>query len=176
VQIRAAELTDVAAIAKVHVDSWRTTYTGIVPDDFLANSFYERRERLWRNTLSEYASTNFVYVAEDDGGNIIGFVSGGKERNGDTVYTGELYTIYLLDQYQRQGVGRQLTVRLVKRLIQEGMTSLLVWVLAVNPSRKFYEVLGGQQVYQKSITSGDVQLIEVGYGWRNAHIIIDERE
>jgi hypothetical protein len=53
---------------------------------------------------------------------------------------------------------------------------LLVWVLAVNPSRKFYAVLGGQQVYQKSITSGDVQLIEVGYGWRNAHIIIDERE
>jgi FR47-like protein len=57
------------------------------------------------------------------------------------------------------------------RLIQEGMTALLLWVLAANPARKFYERLGGQPVYEKTVTIGGVPLIEVAYRWRNAHTI-----
>lgn len=33
--IRKAAVEDAAAIAKVHVDSWRTTYKGIMPSDYL---------------------------------------------------------------------------------------------------------------------------------------------
>jgi hypothetical protein len=33
--IREAELYDAAAIAIVHVDSWRSTYRGIIPEDYL---------------------------------------------------------------------------------------------------------------------------------------------
>jgi hypothetical protein len=32
--IREAFPTDAAALARVHVDSWRTTYAGIVPADY----------------------------------------------------------------------------------------------------------------------------------------------
>jgi hypothetical protein len=44
-RVREANPTDAAAIAKVHVDSWRTTYKSIVPDDFLANLSYEEHEK-----------------------------------------------------------------------------------------------------------------------------------
>lgn len=37
IKIRKAELTDTKGIAKVHVDSWRTTYTNIVPEEYLRN-------------------------------------------------------------------------------------------------------------------------------------------
>jgi hypothetical protein len=52
------------------------------------------------------------------------------------------------------------------------MTSLLVWVLADNPARKFYEALGGQYVYDKQVSIGNARLVEVAYGWRNARILV----
>jgi L-amino acid N-acyltransferase YncA len=175
-RIRMATVADVAAIARVHVESWRTTYKGIVPDDFLANLTYEQREPLWRQVLSESAGLSLVYVAEDADGQIVGFASGGPERSGDTVYAGELYAIYLLDDWKRRGIGRQLTVTLVTQLVQAGFASLLIWVLAENPSRRFYEALGGQQVREQPVTIGGVQLIEVAYGWLDARTIIDARD
>jgi GNAT superfamily N-acetyltransferase len=171
-RIRTATVADAAAIANVHVDSWRTTYNGIVPDDFLAKLSYEGRQRFWRDILSEPASRTLVYVAEGTSGHVIGFASGGPERSGDTVYTGELYAIYLLDRWQRQGIGRQLTVAVVERLIQAGLASLLIWVLAENRSRRFYEALGGQQVYEKPVTIGGAPLVEVAYGWLDARTLI----
>jgi GNAT superfamily N-acetyltransferase len=175
-RIRKATVGDAAGIARVHVDSWRTTYKGIVPDDFLANLSYDQRERFWRDILSKPAGTSPVYVAENTSGSVIGFASGGPERSGDTVYTGELYAIYLLSEWHRQGVGRQLTISVVERLIQVGLTSLLIWVLAENRSRRFYEALGGQQVYEKPVTIGGVRLIEVAFGWPDAGTITRGRE
>ena len=172
-QIRTATIADVAAIARVHVESWRTTYKGILPDDYLADLAYEQRERLWRRILSKPGGQRLVYVAEETPGNIVGFASGGRERSRDPVYSGELYAIYLLENWQRQGLGRQLTVTLVGQLIQAGLTSLLVWVLAENRSRRFYEALGSQQVRQQPVTIGGAELIEVAYGWLDARTIID---
>ena len=99
-------------------------------------------------------------------GEIVGFVHGGPERTGNPLYTGELYAIYLLAGYQRHGVGRQLTRAVANGLLQHGLSSLLVWVLANNPSRAFYEALGGQYVAEQEITIGTVRLREVAYGWR----------
>jgi FR47-like protein len=53
----------------------------------------------------------------------------------------------------------------VKRLARAGIDSMLVWVLAANPSRRFYEALGGRQVCEKQIEIGGVMLDEIAYGW-----------
>jgi GNAT superfamily N-acetyltransferase len=171
VYIRAATVHDAVAIAKVHVESWRTTYKGIIPDAFLASLSYAQREQFWAQVLTTPGSQTVVYVAVDDRGQVIGFASGGPERSGDASYTGELYAIYLLAPYQGQGIGRQLASTLVAHLIQNGMRTLLLWVLAANPARKFYERLNGQPVYEKTVIIGGVPLIEVAYGWRDAHTI-----
>jgi GNAT superfamily N-acetyltransferase len=112
-------------------------------------------------------------VAEDHAGNIVGFASGGPERSGDPVYTGEVYAIYLLERWQGQGIGRQLTITLVRQLIQRGFTSLLIWVLADNPSRRFYEALGGQPVRDRLEMTGGIELTDVAYGWLDARTLID---
>ncbi|MRR32454.1 GNAT family N-acetyltransferase, partial [bacterium] len=41
--LRVATLADVPGIARVHVDSWLTTYPGLMPDSILANISLERR-------------------------------------------------------------------------------------------------------------------------------------
>src|SRR5215475_2556560 len=40
--VRRAELNDARGIAKVQVDTWRTTYKGIISDEFLAALWYEQ--------------------------------------------------------------------------------------------------------------------------------------
>jgi hypothetical protein len=53
----------------------------------------------------------------------------------------------------------------VEKLLQAGMESMLVWVLAENPACRFYEALGGQYVktIKEEIDSKMLDLI--GYGW-----------
>ncbi|WP_414584258.1 N-acetyltransferase family protein [Scytonema sp. PCC 10023] len=169
--VREARLEDALAIAKVHVDTWRTTYCGIIPDEYLANLSYEKRESSWRQMLSTAAENqHFIYVAEDGTGQIIAFANGGSERTSDPIYKGELYAIYIQADYQRQGLGRRLTCSVVERLLEIGLHSMLVWVLADNPACRFYEALGGQKVYEKQIECGGVTLKELAYGWKDLTI------
>ena len=42
---------------------------------------------------------------------------------------------------------------------------MLLWVLADNPARHFYEVLGGQLMKASQTEIGGVMLDEVAYGW-----------
>lgn len=166
-RIRPARPDDAAAIARVHVDSWRTTYAGLVPADHLAGLSYERFEDNWRRWLTTLNSPGFYLVAQDSAGEVVGFAAGGPERDGRDAYRGELYALYLLMGHQRQGLGRALTAETARRLVTKDITSLLVWVLAANPSRGFYEALGGVLVAEKDIEIGGATLREVAYGWQD---------
>ena len=168
VRIREAVPADAGAITRVHIDTWRTSYAGIVPDEHLADLSYERREAVWVQILSRDEPAQCNFVAETDGGEIVGFAGGGPEREGDEVYRGELYAIYLLREYQRSGTGRRLACAVARGLIEAGFDSMLLWVLEDNrPARRFYESLGGEQVGRKTIEIGGATLVELSYGWRN---------
>lgn len=163
--IREANLADASAIATVHVDSWRSIYAGIIPREFLDTFSYKQRFAAWQDILSAATTRQFIYVAEDIAGNVVGFASGGQGRDGDKVYEGELYAIYILESHQHLGLGRLLTSKIVKSLLDEGMHSMLVWVLELNPSRRFYEALGAKQFSERNITIGGTVFTEVAYGW-----------
>jgi ribosomal protein S18 acetylase RimI-like enzyme len=166
-QIREATLSDAAGIARVHVDTWRSAYREIVPDAVLDELSYEQKTEFWERVLAPTNPT-FAYVAEDPATQqIVGFVSGGPAMDKkDMLYKGELFTLYILDAYQRRGLGQRLFFRTVERLIEMGLTSMLIWVLAENPARRFYEALGGQHVKTQPYEVGGITLQEVGYGWQ----------
>jgi GNAT superfamily N-acetyltransferase len=75
-------------------------------------------------------------------------------------YEGELYAIYLLDLAQRQGLGTLLVQHFVRELRARGFGSMAVWVLAPNPFKKFYEVLGGKVIAEQQIERGGQSFIE----------------
>lgn len=164
--VRRATEEDATGIAKVHVDSWRTTYKGIVPDDFLEQMSYDTSEARWLRIARQNTPGYIMFVAEDEGGNIVGFANGGRERSGEANYHGELYAIYLLESYQRQGIGQTLFRHMIQHLTANGFGSMLIWVLADNPSCQFYESMGGIPVREQSIEIGGKRLREIGYGWR----------
>ncbi len=103
---------------------------------------------------------------------------GGPERSHHPFYTGEIYFLYLLPAYQRQGIGRQLTISVVERLVEQGMDSLLIRVLKANaPARRFYEALEGQLVpeVEEEFEERGAVLVRVGYGWREMSELLPPR-
>jgi ribosomal protein S18 acetylase RimI-like enzyme len=172
--VRQAKREDSAAIARVHVASWRTTYPGLLPDDFLASLSEEHYTERWTRVIGEGSSRVFVVKEQRRGlprrssEGIVGFASCGRERAGESSFAGELYAIYVLDGAQRKGHGRELVRAAAGALKQMKFTDMIVWVLRDNaPARRFYERLGGEYVRSQPITIGTTTLEEVSYGWRN---------
>ncbi len=163
--VRRADLGDAAAIARVHVATWRTTYRGLLPDDFLASLTEAQYVDRWKRGIGDRSTR--VYVAEDESG-VVGFASGGRERAGKDGFGGELYALYVDDHAQRRGHGRELVRMVVGGLREMGMHDMIIWVLRDNSAaRIFYERLGGVYVRTQPITIGLTILHEVSYGWRS---------
>src|SRR5664279_482723 len=127
VTIRPVRLADAPGIGKVQVDSWRSSYKGLIADEFLAALSYERRTQVWSQNLSDPQNTGFLFVAESKPGEIVGFVAAGAEREGDPNYQGELYAIYLLQEVKRQRLGRKLVDTVMRELCERGFSSMLLW-------------------------------------------------
>lgn len=161
--VRPAELRDAAAIARVHVETWRTAYRRLLPEEYLASLDEAAYEGRWKRILETDA--NKVYVAENDG-HVVGFASAGPERAGEPGFSGELYAIYVLASAQGQGHGRGLVKASVGGLRELGLADMIVWVLKDNPSRRFYEQLGGIYLREQPLTIGSAVVQEVSYGWK----------
>jgi L-amino acid N-acyltransferase YncA len=99
--IRAATTDDAIAIAHVHVESWRTTYGGIVPHEYLAGMDEALRVKLWREWLTSGAG---VLVAERKGA-VVGFVHAGRIRELIETADAEVYSLYLLKEAQGEESG-----------------------------------------------------------------------
>jgi GNAT superfamily N-acetyltransferase len=170
--IRRAESDDAASIAEVHVTSWKTTYAGIIPQKVLSDLDQDERARRWRQIISDPEGRQSVFVVAMDNGQIIGFASAEAARGGDPAYEGEISAIYLLKEYQRLGIGRRLFLVAAQELAVRGVRSLLVRVLAANPSYRFYETLGGIKLGEGEAHIGDAAYPDVAYGWKDIRMIV----
>jgi ribosomal protein S18 acetylase RimI-like enzyme len=169
-QVRPATRDDAAAIAYVHVASWRTTYRGIVPDAALDALDEDQRRGQWQGWIEAGAVP--ILVAESEAG-VVGFIAGGAIRTRTEDYDGELYAIYLMPGEQRLGAGRALVRELAGALRLRGLRSMLVWVLEANPAVGFYRRLGAEPVMSKTVEIGGVTLPEVALGWRSLEVLLE---
>lgn len=157
-------------MARVRVETWRSAYAGILPQDYLDNqiSVAETSER-WEQTLW-LTPSRFSYLAEADR-KVVGIALGGPEQTGNPVYDGEVYVLYVLPDYQGRGIGRGLLSACARELLGKQIDNLLIWVLARNPYRRFYERAGGKPARRKVIIIAGTHLMEVGYGWNRAGLL-----
>ena len=159
--IRAARPSDAAALARVYVDSWRETYSGILADSYLHNLSYAHEETLWRHRIVTDHCT-FLGVCR---GQIVGLASGGRCRWSNAL-RGELHLLYVLRGYQRMGIGRALFDAVHFSLATQGYGQLSVWVLeANNNAREFYERVGGQLLRSTVSQVGAQRLRQIAYEW-----------
>ena len=167
VVIRDAQAGDASAIARVHVESWQSTYAGMLPDQYLAGMSERSAEMRWRMALPDRGPGSGTVVAIDEDGAVVGFCSFGTQRRGIDGFSGEVYALYLLDDAKGQGAGRLLMAASAERMLEGGVRSALVWCLAPNPTRWFYERLGGARIADRPGRFAGTEIMEIAYGWRD---------
>ncbi|MGD6968996.1 N-acetyltransferase family protein [Rossellomorea vietnamensis] len=168
--IKRADINDAKGIAEVQVDSWKTTYKDIVPDDYLIRMSYESRELKWKDIIS---NGGIVFVAENSAGEIVGFSSCGPQRdNKYSQYRGELYAIYILKEYQRSGLGKLLVMPIIDEFLEQEIFAITVIVLKDNNSRLFYEALGAEKIGTIDTEISGRRVSEFVYGWEDIRKII----
>ena len=171
VRVRTATADDADAVARVNVDTWRTTYPGIVPDDLLAGLSYEDVARGYRRSLGDPTSIArgiFGLLAQDPRGGVVGIALAGPTWEPNPEYTSEIRILYVLEAYQGRGIGHVLVHAAVERLLERHHSSLVIWVFEANgPARRFYEALGGQVVGQRKFQIRGFTIDEVAYGWKD---------
>jgi ribosomal protein S18 acetylase RimI-like enzyme len=167
--IRAASTADAAAIAAVHVTSWRETYTGLLPEGVIVNNTEQRRRALWTRVLRE--GTRDVFVATGDAGLVVGFISGGAMpetiRGRAPIPDHDAYVdaLYVLAAAHGRGIGRALIGALAQRLRERGFRALALHVVAANPAVQFYEHLGARFIHAEPIAEGVDEGLQAAYGW-----------
>jgi L-amino acid N-acyltransferase YncA len=162
INIRKATIEDTPGIAEVLTKSWQTTYREIIHAEYL-NHLDSSKKAEWLAKV--IAQNGIIHIAETD--KIIGLASGGKNRSSHIPIDGELYSIYLLKEYQGMGIGKKLLDAVVQQLLSQSIKSMLLWVLKDNPSKPFYISMGGRLIEEKEIEIGGQKLLEEAYVWED---------
>lgn len=170
VKIRDARIGDADGIAGVYVEAWRTAYPGMVPNKVLIRMSKREQAMQWAHAIAARKSTDAIIVAELGRHGIIGFGSCGPARRTLLPQAAEIYTLYVRPGYQDRGLGRELLYRLFDRLLDNGLQSAVVWVLSANPSRYFYEAMGGRRVAERSERLWGSDLPQTAYAWTDLRV------
>lgn len=183
IAIRKARASDAAAIGAVHVATWRSSYAGVLPDSFLAGLSVVRHAAGYEQAIGDRREGHAVFVAvasgpdappgmeARDGGVVIGFASGGRARR-PGLGQGEIETLYVLDDYRDRGLGRRLMRAMAAHLAAIGCRSAMLWVLEANPTRWFYQHLGGRPVAHEAIRYAGICLEQVAFAWDPIDVLL----
>ncbi len=177
IRIRRAKRDDAASIGRVHVETWQAAYAGLLPDAMLAAMSDVRQSAWWSQVLADPGEARGVFVADDQDMGVVGFGSCGPARDGPEdlpegldgreVRVGEVYTLYVEPDFQNRGLGRRLLDAMFRQLRADRCDTAVLWMLADNPTRFFYEGLGGERVGERTDTMGGVDVEEVAFAWRS---------
>jgi ribosomal protein S18 acetylase RimI-like enzyme len=173
-----------AGIAKVYVDAWRSAYAAVLPHRMLLSMSYERQTREWSWVIRNRAERQPVIVATEADQGVVGFTSFGASRVGDrpagghfagrgNATVGEIYTLYVLPEFQERGIGRRLLAAAFATMMDQEYSCSFLWVLRDNPSRYFYERVGGEAVAERQERLWGATVDEVCYGWRDLAQAVD---
>lgn len=157
--IRIASFKDALSIAKVHVQGWKETYTGMVKQEILDELNVLDKEQLWKEISRSPDHKLFIYT---ENGVVKGFLDGylNPENN-----VAEILAFYLLKEVQKQGVGRELFQKFYQCALNQGYAFIRLEVFNENPSRFFYEKMGAKLIDEAELPEFGLGITELLYQW-----------
>ena len=178
--IRPARVEDAAAIGAVHVSAWRSTYADLLPAGYLSGLSALRQAAQYHAAIRGAARRPVgVHVAIAMTGplqraRVVGFVTATPApREPSPLADGEIETLYVLDDWRDQGIGRRLLRAAAQHLREQGATSAAVWVLRDNPGRWFYARVGGRHVADSTTEVAGHTIPQSGYRWDTIGTLAD---
>lgn len=195
-RIREMNVDDAPALAHIIVTATRQTFTGLVPAAFvtwlspeeqaacsaaalasgldpaeaLVAAEEARNAANWRRGIPDRGPDD-IWLAADVDGSTVGYATAAPSVD-DPEFRGELGTLYVLPTYHGRGVGRALVQAVAQRLAGQGIHSLRVGALRVNPNRPFYARLGAEYLYDRPYEEAGHIEPECVYGWRDTRPLV----
>lgn len=174
IAIRPARPRDARGIAGVEIETWRDAYPTLVPHAYLVGRLDIRRAAAnWAAHIA--AGARHVLVAETLATDkaIVAYATWGRSRIAAVAAAGQLYELYVSPAARERGIGRRLVREAAARMIGDGLGSMAVEVLAGNPTRWFYEALGGRIAASGHHAFAGRRLPSVVYAWDDLETFVD---
>jgi GNAT superfamily N-acetyltransferase len=175
IHVRPAHIDDCSALGQITVTATQDAFRGLVSEQALNWLTPEQSAANWAKNFqgeNELEEGDYIFVAESEQGEVVGFVmmSGTRPNDAPTQqikehYAHELFSLQVHQDWQRKGIGRLLVARAAEELHNQGVTHLLVGVLAENPNRVFYERLGAKQLASRPYDWSGYKTEVILYGW-----------
>ena len=160
--IREANTSDAARIVRIHLNSWRSTYSNVFPKEVFdkQESEYNTRVENIKNAI-EKGSSNYALLEEDN--MVKAFICYGDARGDKYKDYKEIYSIYIEDNNQKKGYGTKLIKYCFNIFKKEGYKSVIIRCLKENTANEFYQKMGGKVVELESSNIHGIDINECVY-------------
>lgn len=140
---RKANIEDVHQLVTVNLETWQTTY-----GKFMSTELLQRRTKdrliMERNYIELIKKYDQIYVVEV-GGVVIGYISYGPSMMEGYESYGEVYTFYILEEYQGRGFGSKMLNMAFNDMKNQGYNDVVITCLWDNVDGiNFYKKHGGE--------------------------------
>lgn len=163
VKIRNATLEDIKQIARLHIDSWHETYSGIISQEHLDNMKNNLENRIEKMKKEFNLRTKIVITLNDEIVGFADFVSSNKFSK-DLNIDCEICGLYIKNGYKHLGLGSMIFEYITNIFKENNKKKMGIWCLKENlPAISFYKKKGGTITTEKSITIGNLEYTEVAF-------------
>ena len=173
IRLRAAAPSDAPALARLHAESWRSAYRGMLGDAYLDGDIHREREAFWQRALSRPPANQHVILVEEDGA-LAGFVS--LYGNDDSKWGTRIEALHVEPSRKRRGLGARLMMAAAAwcELAHPGR-GIYLHVLQPNAAaQRFYERIGARNAESgtwKALDGGEVP--EFRFVWASPRALRD---
>ncbi len=146
VHIRSASPSDAPSIARLHVESFASTYDHLPETRRAAGEHEGEWVTVWSRRLG-VASDGHTTLVATIGQHLVGFVYCGPspDPDDDPRQVGQILSIHVDPASTGRGVGRALMAEAIRTMRSDGHRTASLWVVDTNTRAKdFYERLGWQ--------------------------------
>jgi len=166
--IRDATANDISGIANLHAESWRSSYRGILSDNYLENHVFGDRLAVWKGRYSEASNKPMIVLVAEINSELTGFACVYPDE--DVVFGSFLDNLHVAPPLTGHGIGRRLLSEAASRLIASGSRAgLYLWVIEQNHrALQFYERAGAAVVGScANVMPDGRQVVALRCYWKN---------
>lgn len=141
--IRPLAQADAPAVAALHIETWRDTYRGLMPDEKLDGLSVEVFTERWNKSLQQpNPHENLLTLGAFRNDVLLGFAGAGRPRE-DWGYQSELWAVNIPKRFQKAGVGKLLVKHCVEYCLSLAAKNMYLYCMMGNKNaEQFYQYLG----------------------------------
>jgi 3-deoxy-manno-octulosonate cytidylyltransferase (CMP-KDO synthetase) len=164
VSFRVGTAGDIPSISDAYIRSVRGSYQGILPTDYLDGLTVEKRSKVFADRRAANAESYGLLIAEHESAGVIGFVDFAQRGEADSPH-GYIFSFYFVPEFQRRGLGSLLFRDCLRKLRNRSYATVCLDTFETNPSRPFYDKMGGKVVERREHEVNGLNLPAVVYRW-----------